>query len=420
MILMPGCTCCGGGGPPSQCPAESITVTLTNLPYANTSGDNYVTSNEGSFHLKKIFETPPDSSGDFVCRWEYKDIASGGTRNDYVVLRITLEHWTIEGRFGDTEELRLYVEMDAGELRWFKAATTVDPQNYTFTNSDLTSNSWAPAPAGMQAVTSAYDPTSQDQCDGYLPCVNWRDAATAEETCPLIMTVADAMDTTNYCGEPPTVFSQVVPDTSPPLYVEYAQGGTDSLDLTLPSTWHGTQYSYGTLAANWTINWGGGTHSLGWGGYDNVKAYVSSDYEPNSACGNWSPWHFYSEGWVSVIAGVTVTSVRVSDGNTISWNCLAIAQANITRNFLTTQYPARRIVLKIALLCAWPYPSTTIIGARADHSFAFASDGTLGEDAYSVGSFPTFTESNAGQQGAVCPISLAPVTYNYSYTLEQG
>ena len=429
MILMPGCNCCGGGT--WGCPAESITVTLTDLPQGDTGVDNYVTSNEGSFHLKKIFETVPEpTTRDFVCRWEYKDIASGGVPSDYIVLRITLEHWTREDRFGNfTEELRLYVEMDGGELWWFKAGTTVDPQNYTFTNSDLTFNAWYPSqPAGMQAVASAYDPASRDQCDGYLPCENWRDAATPEETCPPIMTVTDAMDTTNYCGEPATVFQQSVPGSSPAKYIKFIQGGTDSLNLTLPSDWVYT-WAYGTH----TIEWGGGTHSLGWGGYDNVDAYVSPDQPPNSSCGGpaWNPYFFYSEGWVSVFSGVTVTLDYSAGGGSISvFDCVAIAQANLVNSWTPfpgwsspINYPSRRIVLKIALLYERGTGSGTAIDILSGGSFAFVSDGTLGEDAYVVGSFSTFTESDVSMATRICPISsggTADPQYGYTFTLEQG
>jgi len=146
-------------------------------------------------------------------------------------------------------------------------------------------------------------------------------------------------------------------------------------------------------------------------------------------CGGWNAYDFYSEGWVSVFSGVTVTYDSSAGGGSInSYNCVAIAQANLVTAWTPIPgytpiitYPTRRILLKIALLLDLGGAGTAI-DLLNDHSFAFASDGTIGEDAYTVGSFPTFTESNASAQRVICPFSSggAPPNYPYAYTLEQG
>jgi len=427
-MFLPCRPCCGG----NACP-DDMTVTLSNLPNENTSGDNYVTSNEGSFHLVKTFDeiVGSGSSQASLCRWEYSDSASS-LSGDLVVLKITLEYRVFTNVAG--EDLRLTAEMDTGSIQWGDSSFTGDISSHTFTNADVISNYWSPTqPSGMQAAIESHDQASLDECKGYQDCDNWKTTSPSNPLCPPIMTVADATDRPNYCGTPAAVYRQTMPGSTPAHYIDYYVGGTDTLDLSLTSSWVRERYSFGFLVGYDTINWGGGTYSLGWGGYDCINGRATANAAPNStACGGWVGAGVFGRGWVGVIPNVTVTyDSTVGGGGITTYNCVAVANAGLVTAWSpyfssSFVYGTRRILLTLRIYFDdGSFADQTHFRSLVNESYGFTSDGTLGEDSYLVGSFPTFTETNVDDFSRTCPITTgspaAPTfTAGPTFTLEQG
>ena len=194
---MPGCKCCG-----TDCPAESITVSLVDLPNENRVGgvggavydaDNYMTSNEGEFTLEKTADFPDRNT--HVCVYEYRDAADG-----YIFLKINVRLTHYYAATTPYWQVRVTVDADGGQLAWQKN-TTAAVLPTTLTNTNVTVNTsgeygYAPYPyvvplpwtlqptmtATIQAVTPGSLPQCQPTCHQWFPAT--------PGTCNQIMGVA--------------------------------------------------------------------------------------------------------------------------------------------------------------------------------------------------------------------------------------
>ena len=426
-MFLPCRPCCGGVV--DTCP-DDMTVTLSNLPNENTSSDNYVTSNEGTFRLTKVYDAEVGSSLSLrrLCRWRYEDHDASAAAS--VILKLELEVAYYINTAKETTELTFTA--DNGVLVWYRDPVSGDPLNVTFANADVTGNSipWA-LQSTMSAVVEAYTTASLEECKGYSPCDHWKTSSPTNPLCPPIMTVTDATDVANYCGTPAAIYRQTMPGTAPLHYADYYIGGTDTLDLSLPTAWSRDIYFSGTLLGTDSIDFGGGTYSMGWGGVDCVKlSYIPISPPNTAACGPWAVSPVRAEGWVAILPSVTVEFDRTPSGGSInSYNGIAVAEVNLVTgwspNFVTTySYPSRRIFFKIGFYYDAGDPSFPLNQCRSllNWHFAFASDGTLGEDAYTVGSFPTFTESDGSDSNLTCPATTSTISFDTGpiFTIEQG
>ena len=442
MILMPGCNCCGS--PTGGCPAESITVTLTDLPNENRvdtsganptdyDGDNYMTSNEGDFTLAKTADyVETGRFEDFhVCIYGYEDDLSlgGPALKIQVVLHNHYEAATPYWR------VRVEVEADGGRLSWEDDTTASSPLSTTLTNSDVVENSSAeyvlyyyynvPVPWTLQPTMSvtvqAVTVGSLGQCETPL-CTSWFPATPG--TCNQIMGVTNATDRPAYCGTNPTIYS-VAPDSSAPNNtLTFVNAGTDTLDLTLQD-WTANHGSYGTR----TISFGGLTHSLGWGGIDCVDLLERYPSGVNTgACGGGSGYlQGTRHGWVGAFNVVLTDDYSPSGGSVTNYNCTALASVNLARRYnssyaATAVAASRRIEFIIALYYyAGVEPTGNWLTQVLNTHVSLTSDGTLGEDAYVYGSFPTYTHSDVFNEALLCGLSTGSVNWtSRQFTLAQG
>jgi hypothetical protein len=437
MILMPGCNCCAG------C-AESITVTLTDLPnenrvdvppYANPEGyigDNYMTSNEGSFTLTKTSDYVDSGRfGDFqVCIYEYEDGLSSSVPSLKIKVTLTnyfeaaTPYWTA----------RVDLNADAGLLAWERNAAS-SPLPTTFTNSDVVANNsgewtlyysyYVPVPwtlqPSMSVAIQAATGSSLGQCNS--PSCNFFPATTG--TCNQIMTVTDATNRPAYCGENPTIYS-VAPDSSAPNNtLTFVNAGTDTLDLTLPN-WVGTQGAGGTR----TVQFNGATHSLGWGGSGCVDLMYAVDSVnlATAYCGTQNGYlPVNRQGWTGAFNVTLTDDFTAGGGGIINYQCTALASVTLSRRYWSayatvSNAPSRRIQLEIALFWYAGYePTGNYLTMLLNTRVAFSSDGTIGEDAYTYGNFPTCTQANSAGPVVVCPFDLYGTTWTSTpFTIAQG
>ena len=441
-MFLPCRPCCGT---PPDCPAESITVSLVDLPNENRvagagggavyDADNYMTSNEGEFTLVKTADFP--SGKTHVCFYDYSDAGGGYT---FLSINVILTHY-----YAATTpywQVRVTVVADGGRLSWQKN-TTAAVLPTTFTNTDVTVNNsaeygYAPYPyvvplpwnlqptmtATIQAVTPGSLPQCQPTCTQMFPAT--------PGTCNQIMSVAAATDRPGYCGESPTIFS-VAPVGTPDRTVTFVNAGTDTLNLTLPD-WTGSRGS-GTAV---TVAFGGATHSLGWGGRDCLALLVGYEAGTSTLCtsGGTGPGGFAfhrRSGWITAFNVVATFDSSGSGGSVTDYNCVAVVSARLSRVYpswpsgslseISNIAPTRRIVFEIALYRYHGFePTGNSLTQLNDTHYAFTSDGTLSEDAYTYGSFPTFTQANAATTAKLCFISIyGSLTWSsQDFTLEQG
>jgi len=444
MFLMPGCNCCGP--PASDCPAESITVTLTDLPNENRvdtsganptfyDGDNYMTSNEGDFTLTKTSDYEEAVAGDggvrHVCIYDYTDdLSLGGP-----ALKIRVFLYNYYNATTPFWRVLVEVDADAGRLTWQKDTTASNPLATTLTNSNVVTNNsgewvffyyyYVPSPwtlqSSMSVTVQAVTGGSVGQCETPL-CTSWFPATSG--TCNQIMGVTNGTNRPAYCGTSPTIYS-VAPDSSAPNNtLTFVNAGTDTLDLTLQD-WTGNLGSAGTR----TISFGGLTHSLGWGGSDCVDLQSRNDTGTNTGfCGSVGSYlPVTRHGWVGAFNVVLTDDYTSSGGSVTNYDCTALASVNLARRYYisfngTGVAATRRIEFIIALYYyAGVEPTGNRLTQVLDTHVSFTSDGTLSEDAYVYGSFPTYTHSDVFNTAPLCGFSTSPVGWtSRQFTLAQG
>ncbi len=445
MIMFPGCPCCGA--PISDCPAESITVTLADLPNENRvdtsgsnsiyyAGDNYMTSNEGDFTLTKTTEYEESVSGSggvrHVCLYDYEDALSIGS--PALKIRVFLYNYYN----ASTPFWRVLVEVDAdgGRLTWQKSTTASNPLPTTLTNGDVVTNNsaewvfslyyYVPSPWTLQSTMSvtvqAVTGGSVGQCQTPT-CTSWFPATPG--TCNQIMGVTNGTNRPAYCGTNPTIYS-VAPDSSAPNNtLTFVNAGTDMLDLTLDD-WTGNLGSSGTR----TISFGGLTHSLGWGGADCVDLLmrVDTDNLAVAFCGTQNGYlPVTRHGWVGAFNVTLTDDFTASGGQVYNYQCTALASVTLSRRYYTSYVntsaaPSRRIEL---LLSLYHYegvePTGNYLTEILNTRVALSSKGTIGEDAYTYGNFPTFTRADSNNPVVLCPFDLYGATWtNTPFTVAQG
>ena len=435
---MPGCNCCGTT---ADCPAESITVSLVDLPNENRVGgvggavydaDNYMTSNEGDFTLEKTADFPSGST--HVCVYDYNDAGDGYT---FLKINVRLTHYHAAST--PYWRVKVTVDADGGQLAWQKD-TTAAVLPTTLTNTNVTVNTsgeygpgyypWYPVPLPwtlqptMTATVQAVTPGSLPQCQP--TCTQWFPATPG--TCKQIMGVAAATDRPGYCGESPTIFS-VAPVGTPDRTLSFVNAGTDTLDLTLQD-WTGNRGS-GTAV---TVAFGGATHSLGWGGRDCLDLLEGYEAGTSTSCtsGSTGPGGYRMgrrDGWIGAFNVVATFDSSGSGGSVTNYNCVALVSARLSRvyplayNALSAIAATRRIVFEIALYRYHGFePAGNRLTQLNETHYAFTSDGTISEDAYTYGSFPTFTQANVATAAKLCFFAWPSVITwsSRDFTLEQG
>jgi FlaG/FlaF family flagellin (archaellin) len=447
---MPGCNCCGGatGG----CPAEYVTVTLTDLPNENRvttsassdyDGDNYMASNEGEYTLYLWYEREVFIQGNggvrHECFYRYSDAIETGVEPALSILVTIYNYYNATTPFW---EVYVDVDADGGQLLWVKTTTALSLP-VSFSNSDVTINGSAelvtntyytvPVPWTLQptmsATVSAVTAGSKAQCvtepcdfvgiGGYDPL----------DMCNRIMTVTNSTNRPAYCGENPSVLRILAPGSSNMNYVEFVNAGTDTLDLTLPD-WTGSISYYGTTV---TAAFGGTTHSLGWGGYNNLLLNARPSTTNSTAlCGGTSGYYtIKGNGWVGARTVLLTLDDSATGGPVTNIWCIALTNAELLKRYEADSYgtvvatPSRRIRLNVGLYYHDGIePNGTWLTVQTDSTVNFISDGTVNEDAYTYGSFPTFTDTNVAATVNRCPIANFTnerITWSSrQFTLAQG
>ena len=422
-----------------------MTVSLVDLPNENRVGgvggavydaDNYMTSNEGEFTLAKTADFP--SGKTHVCVYEYKDEA-----NSYTFLKINVRLTHYYAAATPYWRVKVTVDADGGQLAWQKD-TTAAVLPTTLANTNVTVNksgeygsatypsSPAPLPWNLQptmaATIQAVTPGSLPQCQP--TCTQWFPATPG--TCNQIMGVAAATDRPGYCGESPTIFS-VAPVGTPDRTLTFVNAGTDTLDLTLQD-WTGNR-GPGTAV---TVAFGGATHSLGWGGRNCLDMLEGYEAGTSTLCtsGSTGPGGYRRgrrDGWITAFNVVATFDSSGSGGSVTNYNCVALVSARLSRIYpswpsgslseISNIAATRRIVFEIALYRYHGFePTGNSLTQLNDTHYAFTSDGTLSEDAYTYGSFPTFTQANVATTAKLCFLSISgSLTWSsQDFTLKQG